>query len=70
MPWGEHAHTETNKYINKCKRKDFFFITEINTQEMRYSAIVLVWVYYTEVLQGFKWKALKQNKSSGGVSER
>lgn len=69
MPWGEHAHTQINKYINKCKRKDFFFITEINTQEMRYSAIVLVWVYYTEVLQGFKWKALKQNKSSSGVSE-
>lgn len=24
MPWGEHAHTQINKYINKCKRKDFF----------------------------------------------
>lgn len=32
--------------------------------------MVLVWGSYTAVVQGFKWKVVKPNKSSGGVSER
>lgn len=70
MPWCEHTHTcsQINKYTNKCKSKDSFFLIEVNNQEMGYNVIVLVWGYFTEVSQRSQLKAMKQNKSSDWIS--
>lgn len=68
MPWGEHAHTQINKYINKCKRKVFFYHGDKHSgNEVQCNSFGLGVLHrgFTRIqMEGFETK-----QNSGGVSE-